>query len=89
MKQKILLACVALTIMLSACNSSSDHSAQKNNTDSLSTVGNTSVQTFNLDTTTLSSGASYYQCEMDPEVISDKPGSCSKCGMELTALKKL
>lgn len=26
----------------------------------------------------------YYQCDMDPEVISDKPGDCPKCGMHLT-----
>jgi len=25
-----------------------------------------------------------YSCEMHPEVISDKPGKCPKCGMELT-----
>lgn len=25
-----------------------------------------------------------YSCEMHPEVISGKPGKCSKCGMELT-----
>ena len=25
-----------------------------------------------------------YSCEMHPEVISDKPGRCPKCGMELT-----
>lgn len=24
-----------------------------------------------------------YTCPMHPEVISDKPGSCPKCGMEL------
>ncbi len=24
-----------------------------------------------------------YTCSMHPEVISDKPGNCSKCGMEL------
>jgi membrane fusion protein, copper/silver efflux system len=24
-----------------------------------------------------------YTCEMHPEVISDKPGQCPKCGMEL------
>lgn len=24
-----------------------------------------------------------YTCEMHPEVISDKPGKCPKCGMEL------
>jgi len=25
----------------------------------------------------------YYTCEMHPEVLSDKPGKCPKCGMEL------
>ncbi len=25
-----------------------------------------------------------YSCEMHPEVISNKPGTCPKCGMELT-----
>ncbi len=24
-----------------------------------------------------------YQCEMDPDVKSDKPGKCPKCGMDL------
>jgi len=24
-----------------------------------------------------------YTCEMHPEVVSDKPGKCPKCGMEL------
>ena len=24
-----------------------------------------------------------YTCEMHPEVISDKPGKCPKCGMDL------
>ncbi|MDB5128168.1 heavy metal-binding domain-containing protein [Mucilaginibacter sp.] len=25
-----------------------------------------------------------YYCTMHPEVTSDKPGTCSKCGMDLT-----
>ncbi|MEO6357709.1 MAG: heavy metal-binding domain-containing protein [Ferruginibacter sp.] len=29
----------------------------------------------------MSSGT--YTCSMHPEVISDKPGKCPKCGMEL------
>ncbi len=29
-----------------------------------------------------------YQCPMHPEVISDKPGKCPKCGMELVARTK-
>ena len=28
-----------------------------------------------------------YTCGMHPEVISDKPGKCPKCGMELVAKK--
>ena len=29
-----------------------------------------------------------YQCEMHPEVTSDKPGKCPKCGMDLAKVKK-
>ena len=28
-----------------------------------------------------------YICTMHPEVVSDKPGKCSKCGMELVEKK--
>jgi hypothetical protein len=30
-----------------------------------------------------------YTCPMHPEVISDKPGKCPKCGMELIEKKKV
>ena len=50
-------------------------------TDSLKT--NSAVQIFNLDTTKLKRGMVFYQCEMHPEVLSDKAGSCPKCGMDL------
>ena len=30
-----------------------------------------------------------YSCPMHPEVRSDKPGKCPKCGMELTAKNSL
>ena len=29
-----------------------------------------------------------YSCPMHPEVTSDKPGKCPKCGMDLTKTKK-
>jgi hypothetical protein len=29
----------------------------------------------------------WYTCTMHPEVISDKPGKCPKCGMELVEKK--
>jgi PBP1b-binding outer membrane lipoprotein LpoB len=47
-----------------------------------------STQTFKLDTSKLKSGEVYYQCEMHPEIISDQPGNCPKCGMELLKAKK-
>lgn len=30
-----------------------------------------------------SSGAAYYTCTMDPQIVSDKPGDCPICGMHL------
>jgi len=29
----------------------------------------------------------YYTCEMHPEVVSEKPGNCPKCGMELIKME--
>ena len=34
------------------------------------------------------SGKMKYSCPMHPEVTSDKPGKCSKCGMDLVKSKK-
>jgi hypothetical protein len=41
------------------------------------------------DTTlTLDSTKITYTCPMHSEIISDKPGTCTKCGMELVKLEK-
>lgn len=37
----------------------------------------------NVVTATDSTDAKVYTCPMHPEVISDKPGECPKCGMDL------
>lgn len=87
MKKSIILSAV-LTLMLGACNNSTNKNESSVSTDSTKTQNADTSQVFNLDTTKLSSGATYYQCEMHPEVISDKAGNCLKCGMELSEMKK-
>ena len=39
------------------------------------------------DSASPSTMATAYTCSMHPEVTSDKPGKCPKCGMELVAKK--
>ena len=77
--RKSIIISAGFAFMFGACNNSSNKSEE--------TTGNAS-QTFNLDTTKLKSGETFYQCEMNPEVLSDKAGSCPKCGMELSEIKK-
>lgn len=79
MKKIIILFGVSIALMLVACKSSCCKSEPGNNSSS---------QSFILDTLKLKSGNTFYQCSMDPEVISDKPGQCPKCGMELSEIKK-
>lgn len=69
MKKTIAIS-TALLLILGAC---------KNPT----TKSNNNMQSFNLDTNTLKSGQTFYQCPMDLEVISDKAGTCPKCAMDL------
>ena len=54
----------------------------KGNQNSVS-LSNQKTATKNQNTTTKKS----YTCSMHPEVISDKPGKCPKCGMELIEKK--
>ena len=72
----IVFAMVA--IVFSSCNSTSKNEQSNSET----------AQTFNLDTTGLKSDDKFYQCEMDAEILSDKPSNCPKCGMELTERTK-
>jgi hypothetical protein len=43
---------------------------------------------FNYDTTKLAAGTEFYQCPMHPEVISQNPDNCPKCGMALEKIVK-
>ena len=57
----------------------------------LSSFQNTIAQstTEKRDTAiSLDSTKTIYTCSMHPEIVSDKPGNCAKCGMELVKLEK-
>jgi Cu(I)/Ag(I) efflux system membrane fusion protein len=43
---------------------------------------------FQIDTTKLSAGETFYQCPMHPEVLSKQSGQCPKCGMQLEKITK-
>jgi hypothetical protein len=88
MKKTIILQATIILLALGACQSSSTKSEQQVSTDSTTTQNANTSQTFNLDTTKLKSGDTFYQCEMNPEVLSDRKGNCPKCGMELSEMKK-
>jgi len=56
-----------------------------------SSTGNDSTAvagTVSIDTTKMKTGDVYYQCEMHSEVLSEKAGTCPKCGMDLTKMEK-
>lgn len=72
MKKATILSLVILALLVS-CNNSS-------NSDKSTSQA--------IDTTKLKTGEVYYQCEMHPEVLSDKPEKCSKCDMDLMKIEK-
>ena len=74
MKAKLTFITAALltTVLTSSCK----HSATKNEPANPA------------DTTKMAKGTIFYQCPMHLDVISDKSGSCSKCGMDLKAVTK-
>jgi len=70
MKTKIFLFSLgfaALTLAFTSCGSHDKKAATDKTTD----------------TTKTATAKATYACPMDPEVKSDKPGKCPKCGMDL------
>jgi major membrane immunogen (membrane-anchored lipoprotein) len=80
---------IAALIQLTGCskeNSSSktpenqSQQTEKNESKDLSIIRDKNV---NIDSLDQDKDGNLYQCEMDYNVISDKPGTCPKCGMKL------
>lgn len=73
---KIIILSFFSIMLLAACNNSNKNA-------------NTNVvQPGTFDTTKLATGTTFYQCPMDPEVVSDQLGTCAKCGMNLEKVEK-
>jgi hypothetical protein len=88
MKNNFSIPVLAISLLIGACNSSATKNEQAATVASPKTAVSDTTQVYNLDTTKLKSGQSFYQCEMHPEVLSNKPGTCPKCEMALTEIKK-
>ncbi len=80
---KTVLTSILLTLLMvlfgtaySQCCGGSSKSCSKHENSSTKSIENKNVNT-------LKDSIKTYTCSMHPEVISDKPGKCPKCGMEL------
>lgn len=76
MKQSIIAFVLLAATIFAACNSNSTSENKKD----------TAAATSTTDTSKMISAVKY-TCTMHPEVISDTPGHCPKCGMELVPIK--
>ena len=89
-----MISAVTIVIsMLAACSGSTSSqtpavdTTAKMTTDTTKMVAMDSTKMPAIDTTKSMTSSVKYTCKMHPEVISDKPGKCPKCGMELVEVK--
>ena len=85
MKNIIIAAVIA--IALGACGSSTESGEANKQETKIQSAD--SSQVFDLDTAKLKTGEAFYQCPMHLKEISDKPGACPECGMDLEKVVKL
>jgi len=76
----LLVPCVALGLLaLAGCKQ------DKGGSDSMGSMSMSRGDAMSFQATT--KPAMMYTCTMHPEVVSDKPGTCPKCGMTLVPKK--
>jgi hypothetical protein len=91
MKRVIMISAASIvTTTFAACSGSTSGQASsvdttaKMTTDTTKMVATDTAKISTMDTTKSSMASTVkYTCKMHPEVISDKPGKCPKCGMDL------
>ncbi|WP_426059164.1 heavy metal-binding domain-containing protein [Hymenobacter sp. B1770] len=72
---------IAATTLLSSCDNKATTTETSTTTATEPQAGSTPT---NAGTPASDVATASYTCEMHPEVVSDKPGDCPKCGMTLT-----
>jgi hypothetical protein len=80
MKKTIILsAALIIATVLAACNNSSSPKPATTDTTAMKPAMDTTKSGMMATTK--------YTCTMHPEVVSDTPGKCPKCGMAMVAIK--
>lgn len=80
MKKSFLFLVVVAFISATSLMSCGGNTEAKANSDSTAVKTDTAKKDVKV--------ADIYTCTMHPEVISDKPGKCPKCGMDLVKVEK-
>jgi hypothetical protein len=81
MRKLIYLSSVCLGLFVVGCSPSAEKKSDDGKNAEM-------TEAFDFDTNTLQAGETFYQCPMDPEIISDKTGTCPKCEMDLEPVVK-
>jgi hypothetical protein len=76
MRKKLIPFLLLTALFFISCENSPKPPQHRSESEQIKPAGNP-------DTTTVKKEEVFYQCPMHPEVTSDKPGTCPKCGMDL------
>jgi uncharacterized protein with PIN domain len=83
---KTFIAIITTLIVLSFSAMGQEIISHKHQTDS-TTIIKTMLHKQHHDTTMTVKKVQHYTCPMHPEVMSNKPGKCPKCGMTLVKVE--